>query len=177
MTTALKGLADGSRTGKREKTVLTPDCILDVCKAVWYMIGLDPATTRDNPVNAYAYCTGEYGMNVNKVDGLALHWSDQYETVFLNPPYADLAAWLAKSRQAFAGGLTEQILLVPARSHRAWWCEYMREAAAIAYLKPLKFRGFDQAFPAPLVLVYTGDSVREFTDACHSVAHHVGGAL
>jgi hypothetical protein len=45
MTDSMQGLATGNRKGKpaeREQTILTPQCIVDVCVHMWGKINMDP---------------------------------------------------------------------------------------------------------------------------------------
>jgi hypothetical protein len=77
----------------------------------------------------------------------------------------------------------EQIGLFPVRSNRQWWCDYMLvEPSAIAWLKPVLFKGYekgtvnprgevrkaDERFPSPLVLVYRGPNADAFESAVRS---------
>lgn len=165
---AMQGLATGNRAGKRsdrEQDIYTPDSVLEVCRAVWPAgIELDPcASLNCPPLAARQHYGGEQG------DGLTESWIDG---VYFNPPYKDLKAWLAKSTKERAyANVVEQIGLFPVRPHRVWWCEYMRVVPTrIAWLKPLKFRYYKQAFPAPLVLVYTGSRTERFTTAVYDLA-------
>lgn len=165
---AMQGLATGNRAGKRsdrEQDIYTPDSVLEVCRAVWPAgIELDPcASLNCPPLAVRQHYGGEQG------DGLTESWIDG---VYFNPPYKDLKAWLAKSTKERAyANVVEQIGLFPVRPHRVWWCEYMRVVPTrIAWLKPLKFRYYKQAFPAPLVLVYTGSRTERFTTAVYDLA-------
>lgn len=164
---AMRGLATGNRTGKsvkREQQIHTPECVLDVCRAVWKSgIYLDPCASPEA-----SFAEIEY-----RERGTEQPWFDRS---YINPPYVDLKLWLAKSATEFDAGVVEQILLFPVRPNRKWWCDYMHsDGITAAWLKPLKFVGFDQAFPAPLVLVYTGEQVARFSKAAKPLACHVGG--
>lgn len=164
---AMRGLATGNREGKavkREQQIHTPECVLDVCRTVWPAgIQLDPCASPE-----LSFAEIEY-----RECGDELPWFDH---VYVNPPYVDLKTWLKKSTEEFDSGRSrEQILLFPARPNRRWWCAFMaRRCLTTAWLKPLKFRGFAQAFPAPLVLVYTGTNVSAFVEAAAPLACHVG---
>lgn len=142
---AMRGLATGNREGKpaeREQDIHTPDVILDVCAALWGSIEFDPCASRT--------CEPFASRNLYiEDDGLSVAWEPG---AFWNPPYKDLAAWLAH-----AAAQEERIGLYPVRTNRQWWCDFhSRHVDRIAWLKPLKFAGFKQAFPAPLVLTYQG---------------------
>lgn len=97
----------------------------------------------------------EYGH----LSGHRAEWPD---FTYCNPPFgnqgpevllADFKDFCAK----FAKTTTEVALLCPARSHRKWWRKnVMMASTAVVYLDPLRFEGFPQTFPAPLVLAYRG---------------------
>lgn len=156
---ALRGFATGNRAGKpaeRKQEVLTPQSVVDVCNAVWGSIDMDPC-----------YCDGALTVTTAAMvcdgawcgDGLKTPWRPK---AFINPPYNDLKKWLAY-------GLTqprEQIWLVPVRTHRTWWRAWRDQLDARFELDPLKFVGYDQAFPAPLLLGYMGSNTSAFVDAC-----------
>jgi hypothetical protein len=187
---AMKGLATGNRSGKsaeRKQEILTPECILDVCDYVWPEgVALDPCAAKGRRTfakqNIYGeqIDTGKRRKDGSKIfkwcgEGLTSDWTDR---VFINPPYESLHKWLDKSESCVWDRAQEQILLVPVRTNRTWWCEYMSTVpTVIAWLRPLKFVGYDQAFPAPLVLVYTGERKDKFRAAVRSVACYVGGPL
>lgn len=54
-------------------------------------------------------------------DGLVQSWAG--EIVWCNPPYSDLAAWVAKAiRETANGGARKVVMLLPSnRSEQAWW--------------------------------------------------------
>jgi len=170
----MRGLATGNREGKpveREQQIHTPEIILEVCENVWSHINLDPCASREYTCRAqHEYFDG----------GLELEWCDG---VYVNPPYKHLKLWLTKSITEHDAGREEQILLFPVRTNRSWWCGYMdREHGPVtsaAWLKPLKFHGFKSAFPAPLVLVYTGQHVDDFnaTVDAAGIADHIGDGI
>lgn len=167
----MQGLATGNRAGKpklREQEVLTPLSILDVCEGLWGGIELDPCAAAQRVIARRSYVHPEQ-------DGLTGLWVDQ---CYVNPPYKDLKKWLRKSTSEDARGVHEQVLLFPVRPNRVWWCEYMHEVpTSVAWLKPLKFKGYSQAFPAPLVLVYTGYNIDTFEELARPLACYIGGPL
>jgi len=59
--------------------------------------------------------------------------------------------WLGQAKTG-----AEHMLLVPVRTHRAWWCHTAKRARKIAWLAPVTFIGYDQAFPTPLCMMYFG---------------------
>lgn len=163
---AMRGLATGNcegKSAKREQQIHTPECVLDVCRAVWPEgIQLDPCASPE-----LSFASTEYHER-----GTLRPWTSG---TYVNPPYGNLKDWLAKSVAELNRGIVEQILLFPARPNRIWWCEYMHmDELTTAWLKPLKFRGFDSGFPAPLVLVYTGENRVEFVEAVEPLACYIG---
>jgi hypothetical protein len=149
---AMAGLATGNREGKpaeRKQEVLTPQCIIDVCTQVWGKIQFDPCYHQDAITDPqFATCLA----------GLDVEW---HSKAYVNPPYKDLKAWL-KYGSTQPG---EQIWLVPVRTHRGWWRAWRDELDVYVELNPIKFIGYDQYFPAPLMLGYRGEMEFEFCEA------------
>lgn len=170
---AMRGLATGNREGKaaeREQVVYTPWSIIEVCLATWNRIDLDPCSGPDSIVPATRALRFDLDIAQN---GLILPWEGN---AYFNPTYKNLDEWLDKS--AFEQSNGEQIGLFPVRPNRVWWCKYMSEVpSVIAWLKPLKFEGYDSGFPAPLVLIYTGTNTDAFREAVRPLSTYVGGPL
>lgn len=168
---AMSGLATGAKGNEREQDIHTPECVLDVCRATFGgTIVFDPCGSRTREPFAGMTC---YERSAN--DGGVGEWPCG---TFYNPPYKNLKDWLEH-----AADQPEHIGLYPVRPNREWWVGYHSEEAgivkAIAWLKPLKFEGFTQAFPAPLVLVYSGHRVDAFKTAVlkSQLAHMISGPL
>lgn len=143
--------------GTRPQEIYTPQIVLDVVAEVWPEgIALDPCAGPDSLVQAFdEYCGGLH------TDGLVAPWANR---TYFNPPYKDLKAWLFKAAVESTKG-HEIIGLFPVRTHRRWWREIIFEADAISWMDPLKFKGYLQAFPAPLCLVYWGKRTVQFNNA------------
>ncbi len=160
---AMRGLSTGNRVGKpaeRKQEVLTPQCIVDVCNKVWGQIVLDPCWCEGaltNPIHKFEF---------PPIDALTAPW---ITFSYINPPYKDLKQWLAYGRTQ----PDEQIWLVPVRTHRKWWRQWRDELDVYCELDPLKFLGYDCAFPAPLLLGYKGAKGATFITACKK--HLKGG--
>jgi len=139
---AERALAGNVGGQKREQTVLTPKWFLSGLVAVAGLpLRLDPCADPTNHVGAKYYYTGDPD------DGLAADWAIG-GLVYVNPPYADLARWLAKC--AFEGKRGALIYaLIPFRPHRHWFCQHLSGVPIIS-LAPFPFVGQKQAFPAPL---------------------------
>lgn len=58
-------------------------------------------------------------------DGLSQSWKD--EVVWCNPPYSNIAAWVAKaSHETLHNGCRKVVMLLPAnRTEQRWWQEYI----------------------------------------------------
>ncbi len=185
---ALQSLHNGSLTGKREQTVLSPAKILKPLRSVWDRIQLDPCAAPVGPVwvpctvkgckneppgrTACRHCHGAGGVlaydqvraqiPIRKSeggDGLAAPWCDR---TYYNPPYDVLKPWLAVDRipnGARAAGL------VPVRSHRTWWREWARRQDVVIYLNPFRFEGHSSTYPAPMCLGYKGHDHKEIVEA------------
>lgn len=143
-----KGAANATRVreclampGKRKQEILTPDEILSPLLELWGSIACDPC---GSPLHEIADLT-----IYQHEDGLRYAWPDR---TFVNPPYANLKSWL---RHFVTHTTGRACLLGPVRSQRPWWRATAREVD-VFFLKPVKFRGYSQAFPGPLCLMFRG---------------------
>lgn len=143
--------------GKRKQDIHTPDVIVDkVHQFYGGILPLDPATVESNPTRASRFYTPID-------DGLAKPWD---APTFCNPPYNKLKDWLAKARSE-EGPI---IFLCPVRTNRAWFYLTTRESGkgawdVIHFLRPVKFNGYDQAFPVSCMLAYKGhNNQRKFIE-------------
>lgn len=149
--------------GLREQTIRTPAIVVAGISKVWPEgIALDPCSCEGSLVNA---------ARVVRLPacGLEETWVD---FTYVNPPYGKLKLWLEKASSSVkeSGGSLELIMLIPVRSHRKWWREtLLKPGVTLCWMNPLKFEGFSQAFPAPLVLAYFGTRVSEFKTAFKSL--------
>ena len=149
---ALRGLHDGSRTGEREQTVLTPTLVLDPLRSVWGRIAFDPCAP---PGKSLVDAEHEARLPLN---GLAFRWIDR---TYCNPPFVDLAPWLAPQIESGA----RVAWLVPVRPHRRWWRTWARTLDTIVFLNPFAFVGHTQTFPAPLCVGYRGHDAAQIVEA------------
>lgn len=155
--TALESLFDGSRTGRRNQVIYTPQYFIDRLLVLWPEgIGCDPCTGPESLVKAEV----RFGPGTEQEDGIApgLVWP---ERAFWNPPYDCLKQWLSH-----AALQEEQVGLIPVRSHRKWFQDYLVESVdAVCLLKSMTFVGYTQPFPAPLCAPYRGSRVEDFAKA------------
>jgi hypothetical protein len=190
---AMQGLATGNRTGKpakREQQIYSPENLLEAVTLFGDgAIACDPCSGPDSIVRANNVYVGtrvqkhdSHGVPVFKKikdvtapEGFRLEpkmiWTGPGLTatwafgglVYVNPPYEELQAWLAKALREAAAGV-EIIVLGPVRPHRKWWRKSWNKANARMWLDPLRFVGFTQTFPAPLCLWYFGPRAAWFKE-------------
>lgn len=126
----------------------TPEEVVDLIRILWDgPPDLDPC--------AAATADGWFAReNVTaEQDGLARPWRG---SVFVNPPFGDLATWAEKcSVEAQSGA--EIVLLLPARTDTRYWHAHIAKARAIAFLRGrLTFVGAPSVAPFPTALAYWG---------------------
>lgn len=113
------------------QTWFTPSYVLDPVRVdLGGSIGLDPATTPDNPVGADRFYTpGE--------DGLETPWVGPgwFPTVFVNPPYSKAREpWVERCIEAGALG-QKVVLLIPSATDTRIWQRAAASASAIVFVK------------------------------------------
>jgi hypothetical protein len=140
---ALASLADASRSGKRNQTILTPTWLTGKLIQEWGRIALDPcAEATDGGVPAETRWTIDD-------NGLSRPW---VPFTYANVPFGAYKVWLEHAGKQ-AGPLA---VLGPVRSHRRWYRAMVRLCDAVIELDPMAFVGFKATFPAPLVLLCRG---------------------
>ena len=151
----------------RPQEIYTPQSVIDVVLATFGEIVLDPCSGPDSIVPARI----KYDGTAEQWDGLLSRW---FRKTYFNPPYKNLRDWLIKA-DAEASQARPIIGLFPVRPHRKWFRDLLlnRSGVEIVYLDPLKFRGYDQAFPAPLCLVLwctDSEMIRRFLTASKALS-------
>lgn len=145
-----EGHADASRVGEglRNQSIITPQTVVDGLALMWPEYpAMDPCSCPGQLVRAHLY----------PVDGLAVDWP---EKTFCNPPYGTLSKWLEHG-----GSFSEVIWLTPVRTHRVWFRRWWHKLDKRLGLNPLTFVGYEQDYPAPLMLGYKGKRIDEFIAA------------
>lgn len=108
---------------------------------------LDPCANAEN-----AKCPKYYTEADN---GLEQDWTG--ETVFCNPPYSDIQAWI---RKASTSGARTVVMLIPARVETKYWFDNIwYDASEILFIKGrLKFvaEGVKDSAPFPTALILYG---------------------
>jgi phage N-6-adenine-methyltransferase len=140
----------------------TPASLLELVRHVMGGIDVDPASNLEAQtlVQAGTFYTLE-------TDGLAHEWPGR---AFVNPPYSDVAPFVAKLLTEFdAGRATEAIVLVNARSSSAWFQRLAARAWRCELRQRVKFwrpeRPAGSAGRQASVVFYAGPNVRRFTAA------------
>jgi len=134
---------------------LTPEDLLQRARR-FAPIGLDPASTPDNPTGARDWFTPE-------VDGLSQSWRG-HGVVYLNPPYSTAREWTQKS-VAEAMRAVEVLMLTPARPGARWYRSLQQHArATIELQRRLQFVGAPSAAPFPSALSYLGERLHRFVE-------------
>lgn len=120
----------------------TPDWLFDELDAEFHFT-LDAAAS-DNNAKCDLYCTEES-------DGLTTSWTGH--TVFVNPPYSNVAAWVEKAWQEYTRGATV-VMLLPARTDTRYFHRWIYHRSEIRFLKGrLKFSGSKNSAPFPSMIV------------------------
>jgi len=96
----------------------TPQAFFDMLDKE-FQFNLDAAATRNNHK-----CELFFGDGGLAPDALSEDWGGPETTVFLNPPYSKVAAFVAKAREEADKG-TRVVLLLPVRSDTRWWHTYI----------------------------------------------------
>jgi phage N-6-adenine-methyltransferase len=103
---------------------------------------LDPCSDGENAKCARFYTTSE--------NGLLRDWGT--ETVFMNPPYSEIAEWMRKAYGAAQEGATV-VCLIPARTDTAWWHSYCMKSEIRLLRGRLKFGDSENSAPFPSAIV------------------------
>jgi phage N-6-adenine-methyltransferase len=142
-------------TSKMSDEWYTPQWLVDQHAAEFGPFDLDPAATAETAQAPTFYALYD--------DGLGQRWKGR---VWLNPPYSEVGAWMAKAASEVAIGNAELVVcLVPARVDARWY----RAAAAVASVvrvlpHRVKFGGCKDSAPFPsAVIVFGTDGHRHGT--------------
>lgn len=142
--TALKRMGTGDTAG-HEQRVHTPMNVLRPVHKLWPEgIACDPCGSPDSLIDSEL----TYGPEFEVKDSTKVPWPDRS---YVNPPCNELKDFFAHGMQ-----FDEQVWLIPVRPHRVWWRAARRACDLVVWMNPLKFVGFDQAFPAALAIFYRG---------------------
>lgn len=121
--------------------------------------------SRATPPELYAALDAEFGFTLDPCpldasatagaslwgkDGLRADWRGH--RAFCNPPYSDIAPWLAKALEADLA-----VYLLPVKSDMRWWHDYAMRANEVRFVRGrLRFGGMSGGAPfASVVLVFS----------------------
>lgn len=144
----LDALMTSARTGDSSKDEwMTPLWLFDILNKN-FKFDLDPAATDENTLCDQWYTKEE--------DGLTRPWTGK--SVFVNPPYSQMRAWVQKGHhEAYFGEPETVVMLVAARTDtRAWW-DYIRFGDVRFLRGRLKFEHpngarYSAPFPSAVVI-------------------------
>lgn len=144
--------------GKSKQDYGTPREFLAAAEKRFGRIAWDLAAHEKNHVCPFYYGRGSaHGEN-----SLIQDWGSLGGTLWLNPPYADIAPWAAKCASVrWRQGWT--LMLVPASVGTNWFAEHVHDKAFVLGLGPrIQFVGADDPYPKDLALMVFGFGVRGF---------------
>ena len=104
---------------------------------------LDPCSTHANHK-----CAKHYTIEEN---GLSKSWAD--ETVFVNPPYADVGAWVKKAYEESTQNNAMVVMLIPSRTDTKYWHDYIMQSASAIYFVKGRLKFYNK-----VIADYTGKS-------------------
>lgn len=115
---------------------------------------LDAAATEDNTLCDYFFD--------KEADGLRSRWT--HESVFVNPPYSQMKAWVKKGFEEARDNplVGKVVMLVAARTDTQAWWQYVRFGEVRFLPGRLKFglaggeAKFSAPFPSAVVIFYGG---------------------
>lgn len=119
----------------------TPDWLFDALDAEFHFT-LDPCCDSSN-----ARCARNFTIKDN---GLLQDWSR--DTVFMNPPYSQVAKWISKAYGASLEGATV-VCLVASRTDTRWWHEFAMKAEVRFLRGRLRFGGAKHSAPFPSAVI------------------------
>lgn len=120
----------------------TPQATFDALNRE-FRFTLDAAASSEN-----AKCPRFFTQADN---GLIQDWSG--ETVWCNPPYSQLAAWIRKAYEESRRGASV-VLLIPARTDTRAWHDYIMPHATVRFIRGrLKFGTAKSSAPFPSAIV------------------------
>ena len=109
-----------------------------------FCFDLDPCSTDDNHKCEMHYTKEQNGLNAD--------WGGH--RVFCNPPYSDIAQWVAKCYEEGRKENTLVCMLIPSRTDTRYFHDYILNRAEIRFVKGrLKFGESTNSAPFPSMLV------------------------
>lgn len=163
-------MADGSmpaqKRGRSKQDYGTPVDFLTAVQARFGGIAVDLASHVDNHVAPNWFGPGSALVE----DSLQHDWSTLNGTLWLNPPFADIAPWAAKC-SSVRDRLGWTLMLTPASVGTEWFAEHVMDKALVLFLSPrMAFEGTPvnpktgrpDGYPKDLMLACFGFGARGF---------------
>lgn len=109
------------------------------------------------PKTTYDGLNAEFGFkddpcpSGSHIDGLNREWQSP---AYVNPPFKDIAKWVAKAWEEYAKGKIV-VMLIPSRTDTQWWHRFIMRATEIRFIQGrLKYEGakFNAPFPSCVVI-------------------------
>jgi DNA N-6-adenine-methyltransferase (Dam) len=148
----VSGAANHRHTSVQD--VETPADLLDAVAARYGSMQVDLAATAAN-----AKAPVWLGPGGLVEDTFSLHWQSSSlppGNRWLNPPFGDIAPWVARCRASWST-TCPIFLLCPSSVDSNWWADHVHAAARVHFLRPrVKFVGHEQPFPKGLALCAYG---------------------
>jgi len=138
------------KPGRSVQEVRTPPEFLAAVKSMLHVADFDCdlAATDDNTVADLYYTEAE--------NALVQAWPREGGWNWLNPPFGDLAPWVAKAWRE-AGRGVQTAMLVPAGVGANWWRDWVHLKARVLLLNGrLTFVGHPTPYPKDLCLLLYG---------------------
>ena len=125
----------------------TPQPIFDGLNSEFHFT-LDPCATAENHK-----CETFFTIKQN---GLLQNWGGQ--TVFCNPPYSEIGAWVEKAFRESRKDNTTVVLLIPSRTDTKYFHNFIYQRAEIRFVRGrIKFGDSKNSAPFPsMVVVFRG---------------------
>ena len=122
----------------------TPQAVFDALNAEFHFT-LDACASPEN-----AKCSDFFSADD---DGLRKDWRG---TVWMNPPYSEVADWMAKAyASALAGAIV--VCLIPSRTDTRWWHDYAMKGEIRFLRGRLRFGDATNSAPFPSAVVVFKD--------------------
>lgn len=125
----------------------TPQSIFDSLDAEFHFT-LDPCANDQNHKCMLYYTKAE--------NGLLQNWGGQ--TVFCNPPYSEIAAWVEKAFRESRQDHTVVVLLIPSRTDTRYFHNFIYHRAEVRFVKGrIQFGESKMNAPFPsMVVIFRG---------------------
>lgn len=140
------------KPGKSKQDYSTPKEFLDAVEERFGKLDVDLACREDNKKAQLEVTEAQ--------DSLGVDWAEEFNgrTMWLNPPYADIGAWVEKCKLSVRGMTSGKIIvLVPASIGANWFEQHVIEKCLVLGVNPrIQFDGTSAPYPKDLMLLVYG---------------------